>query len=52
MLSSGPTTATVRPPDEGDEPDVALRELLDHIAIELAHEYIRLMEAAAEAEPD
>jgi hypothetical protein len=27
-----------------------LRGLLDHIAVELAEEYIRLMEAAAEAE--
>lgn len=32
----------------GAEPvDPALRPLLDHIAAELAHEYIRLMEAAA-----
>jgi hypothetical protein len=27
-----------------------LRELLDHIAVELAEEYVRLMEAAAENE--
>jgi hypothetical protein len=30
--------------------DPNLRGLLDHIAIELAEEYIRLMEAAAESE--
>ena len=30
--------------------DPALRPLLDHIAAELAQEYIRLMEAAADAE--
>ncbi len=28
------------------------RELLDHIAVELAEEYVRLMEAAAKAETD
>lgn len=30
--------------------DPGLRELLDHIAVELAEEYVRLMEAAAKAE--
>ena len=30
--------------------DPAIRALLDHIAAELAQEYIRLMEAAASAE--
>jgi hypothetical protein len=30
--------------------DPALRTLLDHVAAELAHEYIRLMEAAASSE--
>lgn len=30
--------------------DVALRNLLDHIAAELAEEYVRLMEAAADHE--
>ncbi len=30
--------------------DGSLRQLLDHIAAELAAEYVRLMEAAAEAE--
>jgi hypothetical protein len=33
-----------------DQCELSIRELLDHIAVELAHEYIRLMEAAAEAE--
>ena len=28
----------------------AIRDLLDHVAAELAAEYVRLMEAAAEAE--
>ncbi len=28
-----------------------MRKLLDHIAVELADEYVRLMEAAAEADP-
>lgn len=31
-------------------PDPTIRGLLDHIAAELAEEYIRLMEAAAEPE--
>lgn len=30
--------------------DSAVRDLLDHIAVELAAEYVRLMEAAANAE--
>ncbi len=30
--------------------DVSVRELLDHIAVELAAEYVRLMEAAANDE--
>lgn len=33
-------------PDE----NAALAQLLDHIAEELAHEYVRLMEAAAKVE--
>lgn len=32
------------------ELEPALRALLDHIAVELAHEYVRLMEAAAKKE--
>jgi len=32
--------------------DPSLRGLLDHIAVELAEEYIRLMEAAVAAEHD
>lgn len=35
--------------DQQFEPGI--KELLDHIAVELAAEYVRLMEAAAEAEP-
>jgi hypothetical protein len=36
--------------DGAEQVDPALRPLLDHIAAELAQEYIRLMEAAANAE--
>jgi hypothetical protein len=35
-----------------DRLDPNLRALLDHAAAELATEYIRLMEAAAEASPE
>jgi hypothetical protein len=35
---------------ESDLLNPKLRDLLDHIAVELAHEYIRLMEAAARDE--
>ncbi len=35
---------------DAERVDPALRPLLDHIAAELAQEYIRLMEAAAGAE--
>jgi hypothetical protein len=38
--------AEVREPSLGE----GLRELLDHIAVELAEEYVRLMEAAAQNE--
>ncbi len=36
---------------ESAAPDPNMRALLDHIAAELAQEYIRLMEAVASAEP-
>lgn len=36
--------------DGAERVDPDLRPLLDHIAAELAQEYIRLMEAAANAE--
>jgi hypothetical protein len=41
-------------PDGGQQAplDPNLRALLDHVAAELATEYIRLMEAAAEASPE
>lgn len=41
-------------PDGGRQErlDPNLRTLLDHVAAELATEYIRLMEAAAEASPE
>jgi hypothetical protein len=38
-------------PRYAEQIDPNLRELLDHIAVELAEEYVRLMEAAAEVEP-
>lgn len=42
-------TQTLRDqPDSHLDPDV--RALLDHIAVELAAEYVRLMEAAAETD--
>lgn len=39
--------STVCPPSPLDAP---VRDLLDHIAVELAAEYVRLMEAAANDE--
>ena len=47
MLGSQPTAPSAA---ATDRPEVSIRELLDHIAVELAHEYVRLMEGAAEAE--
>lgn len=38
------------PRDNGVAPEI--QELLDHIAVELAEEYVRLTEAAAEAETE
>jgi hypothetical protein len=49
MLSSS-STATGFKPVGGEHLDASLRELLDHVAVELAHEYIRLMETAAQGE--
>jgi hypothetical protein len=45
-VTAGVERAEVREPSLGE----GLRELLDHIAVELAEEYVRLMEAAAENE--
>jgi hypothetical protein len=42
--------ATERPVESTERIDPALRALLDHVAAELAQEYIRLMQAAADAE--
>jgi hypothetical protein len=38
--------------DDGEDPvsDAAVREILDHMAEELAREYVRLMEKAANQE--
>jgi hypothetical protein len=38
--------------DQDELCDANLRSLLDHIAVELAEEYVRLMEAAAANEPE
>lgn len=35
-----------------DDLDLHFQELLDHIAVELAEEYVRLMEVAANADTD
>jgi len=37
------------PNRSGHQFEPGIKELLDHIAVELAAEYVRLMEAAAEA---
>jgi hypothetical protein len=33
------------PPAFAPQPELAIRELLDHVAVELAHEYVQLLEA-------
>jgi hypothetical protein len=48
MLISDSTEVQDRATDSLLDPNA--RNLLDHIAVELAAEYIRLMEAAAETE--
>jgi hypothetical protein len=50
MVDTLPTASPAPAPAEAGDLDLNLRELLDHVAVELAHEYIGLMEAAAEAE--
>jgi hypothetical protein len=54
IIVSNSASATRSAPShlEPDRLDVTLRQLLDHVAVELAHEYIRLMETAAEASED
>lgn len=43
------TAENLRAPDRsGQQFEPGIKELLDHIAVELAAEYVRLMEAAAE----
>lgn len=51
MLAAAQTRGSA---DQAAKPaiDPSLRGLLDHIALELAEEYIRLMEAAAAVERD
>jgi len=43
---------TIKLDQQVDDADLHFRELLDHIAVELADEYVRLMEAAAKATTD
>lgn len=42
--------SAIRTQHQDTAPDPAVRALLDHIATELAIEYVRLMEEAAETE--
>lgn len=42
--------ATATYHDAAPSPDRAVTDLLDHVAAELAAEYVRLMEAAADAD--
>lgn len=43
------TAEKLEPPRQsGQQLEPGIKELLDHIAVELASEYVRLMEAAAE----
>lgn len=50
MQCTGHLTAAGTASRRADEIDPDLRNLLDHIAVELAEDYIRLMEAAAQAD--
>ena len=52
MRDSASPPVAASHPNETDECGLTIRELLDHIAVELAHEYVRLMEAAAQAGSD
>lgn len=49
IIMLGAKLTTDSPPAPGLH-DASLRNLLDHIAVGLAEEYVRLMEAAAAAE--
>jgi hypothetical protein len=51
MAGAKPSSSAAAEPRYAEQIDPNLRELLEHIAVELAEEYVRLMEAAAEAEP-
>jgi hypothetical protein len=46
MSCSEPMLGTAR----ANGSDLSIRELLDHIAVELAHEYVRLMERSADVD--
>jgi hypothetical protein len=50
MESTGHLTTADTASRYADEIDPDLRSLLDHIAVELAGEYVRLMEPAAQAD--
>jgi hypothetical protein len=49
-MAGAKTSAAANQPATADAIEPSVRELLDHIAVELAEEYVRLMEAAAEAD--
>ena len=51
MLASDTTTPTADRGHQAREIEPNIRSLLDHIAVELAEEYVRLMEAAASDSP-
>lgn len=51
IMSTGKAGLRTHPsPVSSRQTDDSLRKLLDHVAVELATEYVRLMEAAAEAD--
>jgi hypothetical protein len=49
MLARDTAENLQTPHRSGPQFELGIKELLDHIAVELAAEYVRLMEAAAEA---
>ncbi len=50
MASTGTASTATAEPRAGSHIHPDVRGLLDQIAVELAEEYVRLMEAAADAE--
>lgn len=50
IMGSATSAVTAGVAAQTDSFAPAVRELLDHIAVELAEEYVRLMEAAVDAD--